>query len=79
MKNIYKKLLIIAITLLTLSCDTRYKTSDFKNCVIIKQHCGWDNLDGGCYHVKDLKTGTVIRMNVDIRDCDVYNLGDTIK
>jgi hypothetical protein len=57
----------------------RTSPEKFKNCVIVKQHCGFDNLDGGFYQVKDLKTNKVYRVDVDIRDCDVYNVGDTIK
>jgi hypothetical protein len=57
----------------------RTSPENFKNCIIVKRHCGFDNLDGGFYQVKDITTGKVYRIDVDIRDCDVYNIGDTIK
>jgi hypothetical protein len=57
----------------------RTNIEDIHNCIILKQHCGFDNLDAGFYQVKDLKTGVVKRIDVDIRDCDVYNVGDTIR
>jgi hypothetical protein len=60
------------------SC-VRTNIEDIHNCIIIKQHCGFDNLDAGYYQVKDLKTGVVKRIDVDIRDCNVYNVGDTIR
>jgi hypothetical protein len=69
---------LLSITILLCSC-MRTNIKDIRNCVIIKQHCGWDNLDAGYYQVKDLKTGIVQRIDVDIRDCDVYHTGDTIK
>lgn len=74
---------ILGIVLLFwfLFCNNAGRTNieDIHNCVIVKQHCGFDNLDAGYYHVKDLITGKVERINVDIRDCSVYNVGDTIK
>lgn len=57
----------------------RINIDDIHNCIIIKQHCGLDNADAGYYQVKDLKTGIIKRIDVDIRDCDVYAVGDTIK
>ena len=82
MKNKNLKLAILALLSMPLlcSCDfVRTNPEDFKNCVIIEQHCGFDNLDAGYYHVKDLTTGKVYRIDVDIRDCDVYKVGDTIR
>lgn len=79
--SFYRKICILFyVTLVVLfsSCG-RNNIEDIRNCIILKQHCGFDNLDAGFYQVKDLKTGVVKRINVDIRDCDVYNVGDTIR
>lgn len=75
------KKLILLITISITGCIglERKPLSEIKNCVIIGQYCGFDNIDGGCYHVKNLTTGIVTRIDVDIRDCKVYNVGDTIK
>lgn len=74
---------IIALVLscgVTCSCGISGRTNigDIHNCVILKQHCGFDNLDGGYYQVRDLKTGAVKRIDVDIRDCGIYDVGDTV-
>ena len=77
-----KKILLTLITVLVIIFLTgclRTNIRNIRNCVIIKQHCGFDNLDAGFYHVKDLKTGVISRIDVDIRDCNVYCVGDTIK
>ncbi len=57
----------------------RTNIQDIKHCIILEQRCGFDNLDGGFYQVRDLQTGVVRRIDVDIRDCSVYKVGDTIK
>lgn len=77
MKKILINLLAVA-TFCLFGCG-RTNPEDFHNCVIVKQYCGFDNLDAGYYQVKDLTTGKVYRIDVDIRDCDVYSEGDTIK
>ena len=75
-----KILIIISIFLYLFFCSCfRTKTQDIRNCVIIKQHCGFDNFDGGYYQIKDLKTGVIRRVDVDIRDCNVYQEGDIIR
>lgn len=73
---------LFLINLVLIGCNTirgRVKLEDFHNCVIINQHCGFDNLDGGFYQVRDLKTHKVYRIDVDIRDCDTYKINDTIR
>lgn len=57
----------------------RHSIEEIHNSLVLDSYCGFDNLDGGYYHVKDLKTGEVKRIDVDIRDCSVYSKGDTIK
>ncbi len=74
-----KKLLLITMIFLVSCHFGRKDISEIRNCVILQQHCGWDNLDAGYYQVKDLTTGQVMRIDVDIRDCSVYSVGDTIK
>lgn len=69
---------IVSLSSIFYGC-TRTDIKDIRNCVILQQHCGFDNLNGGYYQVKDLKTGVVRRIDVDIRDCDVYSAGDTIR
>ena len=71
---------MLAVVFLCGGCGfNRTNIEDIHNCIILKQHCGFDNLDAGFYQVKDLKTGVVKRIDVDISDCDVYNVGDTIR
>lgn len=77
MKN--KKLLFVVALCTTLFGCGRTKIEEIHNCVIVNQHCGFDNLDAGYYHVKDLTTNVVYRIDVNIQDCNVFNIGDTIK
>lgn len=72
---------VIIIILFFCGCWNLGRTdiAEIRNCVILKQHCGFDNLDAGYYQVKDLKSGIVKRVDVDIRDCDLYKVGDTIR
>lgn len=74
-------IILSCLILLSVICWFFIRTSikDIRHCVILQQHCGYDNLDGGYYHIKDLKTGVVRRIDVDIRDCNVYSVGDTIR
>lgn len=72
------KTYLLLLVLLMAGCG-RTNIEDIRNCIILKQYCGFDNLDAGYYQVKDLKTGIVKRIDVDIRDCNVYSIGDTIK
>ncbi len=75
-----KSIIILILILFTYGCGlNRTDIKDIHNCVIISQNCGFNNLDGGYYHVKDLTTGKVKRIDVDIRDCSVYKINDTIK
>jgi hypothetical protein len=69
----------VFIALLMLTACNRTSVGNIKNCVIVKQYCGFDNLDGGYYVVRDLTTNRIYRIDVDIRECDIYNVGDTIK
>ena len=79
MKGKIKKTFYLLMTCIFLSGCVKTGINSIHNCVIIKQHCGFDNLEGGYYQVKYLETGIIKRIDVDIRDCDIYNVGDTIK
>lgn len=53
--------------------------NDARNCVVLKQHCGFDWLGTNCYVVKDLKTGIIRTINVAPSECDIYHKNDTIR
>lgn len=76
-----KKLLTINILILTVLVFYFYKRTDLKslhNCIVVGSYCGFNNLQGGFYLVKDLKTDSVNRIYVDLQDCNIYQVGDTI-
>ena len=74
-------LLIGVITIGVLPIDNYPKSNinDIHNCVVLKQHCGFDALGTNCYVVKDLKTGIIRTINVQPSECDIYHKNDTIK
>lgn len=72
-----RKIILISLAIASLvGCNEDLES--IRNCVVLKQHCGFDGLDNGYYQVRDLSTGVVRRVDVDIKDCDVYAVGDTI-
>ncbi len=79
------KIIVVYIACILIACLLLFQMLRFQDintlhhCVILKQHCGFDNLVGGYYQVRDLTTGKITKVSVDVDDCDIYHEGDTIK
>lgn len=69
---------ILSIGVLSMQINSYNGINNVHNCVILKQHCGFDGLETSYYIVKDLNSGIIRTVNVNLNECNIYKENDTI-